>query len=176
MAKMLIVSRFNSPIGGLSVTHDEQYIYQASFTSFDKNTPYQYEWDDSKGFVNQTSESTKLLQRIASELTSYFFNPHHRFQLQLSPNGSPYQMRVWNSLLVIPSGRTLTYGELASRLQSSPRAIGQACKKNPLVLFIPCHRVVGKDDLGGYMGSPNALPYKLSLLKHEGLDFSKRSA
>jgi len=77
-------------------------------------------------------------------------------------------------LLVIPAGRTTTYGDLANKLQSSPRAIGQACKKNPLAIFIPCHRVVGKNNCGGYMGREDALPYKLALLQHEGqIDFYK---
>lgn len=89
------------------------------------------------------------------------------FQLPLKPHGTPYQLRVWNALLVIPVGRTITYGELAKTLESSPRAIGQACKKNPVTLFIPCHRVVGKQGYGGYMGKVEALPYKLGLLKHE---------
>jgi methylated-DNA-[protein]-cysteine S-methyltransferase len=69
--------------------------------------------------------------------------------------------------LLIPAGQTLTYGELSLKLQSSPRAIGQACKRNPIALFIPCHRVVGKKDLGGFMGDPEALLYKKLLLGHE---------
>ncbi len=104
---------------------------------------------------------------IANEIDAYFHNPHHRFQLALKPQGTIYQQRVWNELLVIPIGRTVTYGELANTLQSGPRAVGQACKKNPIALFIPCHRVVGKANQGGYMGRASALHYKIALLKHE---------
>ena len=148
---MLIVARFKTPIGWLEITHDEQHIHHAVFS-------------ESTSTVN---DNTTFCQLIANELETYFQHPHHRFQLPLKPQGTAYQLLVWNALLVIPAGRTMTYGELARQLQSSPRAIGQACKKNPLALFIPCHRVVGKDNYGGYMGQPDALHYKLALLNHE---------
>ncbi|MFA5961008.1 MAG: methylated-DNA--[protein]-cysteine S-methyltransferase [Tatlockia sp.] len=148
---MLIVTAFHTPAGWLEVTYDEHFIHRAVFT----DTPA------------QQRDENALTAVIASEIASFFNNPHHRFQLPLKPHGSLYQQKVWNALLVIPVGRTVTYGELSDTLQSSPRAIGQACKKNPLALFIPCHRVVGKTSLGGYMGNPNALPYKMRLLSHE---------
>ncbi|MDP1603715.1 MAG: methylated-DNA--[protein]-cysteine S-methyltransferase [Legionella sp.] len=149
---MLIETAFNTPFGWLNMAFDEHYIYRCIFT--DKP-------------VSSTHPATKQSQLIESELDNYFNNCHHRFQLPLKPQGSVYQQRVWNALLVIPVGRTVTYGELAQTLQSSPRAIGQACKKNPLALFIPCHRVVGKTSQGGYMGRADALCYKTSLLNHE---------
>lgn len=147
---MLVVSTFKTPAGWLEVEYDEHYIYRATFTN-----------------MITTEAQGPLGNLIAEQLDAYLHNPHHRFQLPLKPLGSPYQQQVWNALLVIPVGRTLTYGELATKLQSSPRAIGQACKKNPLALFIPCHRVVGKNNQGGYMGREDALPYKTALLKHE---------
>jgi methylated-DNA-[protein]-cysteine S-methyltransferase len=134
----------------LEVAHDEHYIYHSFFTH-----------------QSGVPALNELAQRIEAELKAYVADPHHRFQLQLKPQGSMYQQKVWNALLVIPVGRTLTYGELALKLQSSPRAVGQACKRNPIALFIPCHRVVGKNDLGGYMGNPKAVSYKESLLTHE---------
>jgi methylated-DNA-[protein]-cysteine S-methyltransferase len=148
----LIVSAFNTPIGELEVMHDEQHIHRALFTKtvFPKTKP------------------TKFCSLIKNELECYFSNPFYRFQLSLKPHGTAYQQRVWNELLVIPVGRTLSYGELSARLQSSPRAVGQACKNNPLALFIPCHRVVGKNNVGGYMGQSQALSYKIALLEHEG--------
>ncbi len=150
---MLIVSTFNTPAGWLEVAYDEHYIYQAAFTD---------------GLTKKhNAVSSQLGDKIAAELKAYSVNPHHHFHLPLKPLGSTYQQKVWNALLVIPVGRTVTYGELATALQSSPRAIGQACKKNPLALFIPCHRVVGKNNQGGYMGRADALSYKVSLLGHE---------
>ena len=147
----LIVSTYLTPAGWLQVGYDEHYVHRAAFTD--------------SGFDNQPY--CRLGMLIAEELSAYLQNPHHRFQLPLKPVGSAYQQRVWNALLVIPVGRTVTYGELSNALQSSPRAVGQACKTNPLTLFIPCHRVVGKDNQGGYMGLARALHYKLALLHHE---------
>ena len=66
--------------------------------------------------------------------------------------GTDFQKRVWAELLKIPPGKTVTYSDLAKKLHSHPRAIGQACKANPLPITIPCHRVVGKNNLGGYFG------------------------
>lgn len=152
MLDQFIVSTFTTPSGVLEVAHDDHYIYTAQFIEKHKTS----------------SPSHPLSLLINDELSAYFADPSHRFQLPLKPQGSAYQQKVWSALLVIPVGRTLTYGELAHKLQSSPRAIGQACKKNPLTLFIPCHRIVGKNNLGGYMGNLEALlSYKSSLLAHE---------
>lgn len=147
---MLITSIYNTPFGKFEVVHDEHFVFKAFFTQ-NSGKP----------------ASNHLAQVIEQELNAYYSDPHYRFQLQLKPQGTIYQQKVWNALLVIPVGRTLTYGELAAQLQSAPRAIGQACKKNPIALFVPCHRVVGKTSLGGFMGNPEALPYKESLLTHE---------
>ena len=152
---MLIVTTHSTPAGWLELAYDEHYIYRAVFT------------DSANDKQNQTYRQLSGL--IKDQLAAYADNPYHRFQLPLKPLGSTYQQRVWSALLVIPVGQTMTYGELASKLQSSPRAIGQACKNNPLALFIPCHRVVAKTGHGGYMGQIDALHYKLSLLQHESI-------
>lgn len=150
---MLIVSTFMTPAGWLEVAYDEHYIFRAVFTD-----SCSHKLAPVRG---------QLGELIEKELNAYAANPHHRFQLPLKPLGSTYQQKVWNVLLIIPVGRTMTYGELSHTIQSSPRAVGQACKNNPLALFIPCHRVVGKTNQGGYMGSEHALQYKLALLRHE---------
>lgn len=150
MSAKLIVTTFDTPWGVLEVAHDEHFIFKSAFTS-----------------KAAKAAKNNLTQLIQTQLSAYSSDPHHRFQLPLKPQGSIYQQKVWNALLVIPIGCTLTYGELSQKLQSSPRAIGQACKRNPLALFIPCHRIVGKNSLGGYMGNPDALSYKKSLLAHE---------
>lgn len=151
----LIISAFHTPAGWLEVTHDEQHIHRAFFC----DTP------------SQTNVNTDFCRAIVDELDAYFSDPFHRFQLPLKPQGSFYQQQVWKELLVIPAGRALTYGELACRLQSSPRAVGEACKKNPVALFVPCHRVIGKNNYGGFMGKKEALHFKLALLAHEGFSF-----
>ena len=83
--------------------------------------------------------------------------------------GSPFQLRVWQALKEIPIGETLTYGNLAKKLETSARAIGNACRQNPIAIFIPCHRVFGLSSLGGYAGatSGDLFSIKKSLLQHE---------
>lgn len=148
----LIVSFFYTPIGWLEVRHDELFIYQSTFTL---------------GLQNEQVPRNELAKTIQTELNQYFTNPTHRFKLPLKPQGSTFQLNVCNALLEIPAGQTMTYGELAFKLQNSPRAIGQACKRNPLPLFIPCHRVIGKKNIGGYMGHSNFIHYKTQLLELE---------
>ncbi|MBR4869331.1 MAG: methylated-DNA--[Oscillospiraceae bacterium] len=83
----------------------------------------------------------------------------------LAPHGSAFQQKVWRELQKIPYGKTVTYGELAARLGSSPRAVGGAVGRNPISVMVPCHRVVGaKGALTGYAGGTDK---KTWLLEHE---------
>lgn len=102
-------------------------------------------------------------------LNDYFRNPSIALDLPLQPAGTAYQQRVWAQLRRIPCGRVLNYGELARSLNSSARAVGQACRRNPLPILIPCHRVVAKGGLGGFMGAERALATKRWLLEHEAV-------
>lgn len=160
---LLIESKFHTPIGALNISHDGQHILKAAFdhtgsqNKHSKNVTYQ--------------QKTEFCSLIASELESYFNYASYRFNLPLKPSGTLFQKKVWNSLLVIPAGQSITYGELSRKIQTSPRAIGQACRTNPIPLFIPCHRIVGKNNLGGYMGKNQALSLKQALLHHEGIAF-----
>lgn len=87
-------------------------------------------------------------------------------ELPLRPLGTPFCCRVWRALQQIPCGRTLSYGELAASVGSSPRAVGAAVARNPIVLLIPCHRVIRSDaSLGGYAAGQEL---KELLLQHEG--------
>jgi methylated-DNA-[protein]-cysteine S-methyltransferase len=94
----------------------------------------------------------KQLHSLFADLQAYFVNPRHRFKLALKPQGTDFQKAVWKALQAIPCGKTLTYQDLAVKLKTSPRAIGNACRRNPLPIFIPCHRVVSKSGLGGFCG------------------------
>ncbi len=88
----------------------------------------------------------------------------------LDLHGTPFQRAVWQALLGIPFGRTRTYGEIATQLAtpgSGPRAVGTAVGRNPVSIFVPCHRVIGANgSLTGYAGG---LPRKEKLLQHEGV-------
>lgn len=107
-----------------------------------------------------------------NQLQEYFLDPETIFSLDIAVTGTPFQKRVWHQLQQIPVGETRTYGELAKRLQTGPRAVGAACRSNPLPIIIPCHRVVAAQGIGGYMGKQagRAMMIKQWLLQHEGVD------
>lgn len=108
-------------------------------------------------------------RRVCRALRAYFTDARRRPRLPLQLEGSEHQRRVWRALMRIAPGRVHSYGELARRLRSSPRAVGGACRTNPIPVVVPCHRVVGADGLGGFMGRRrgNALKIKRWLLAHE---------
>ncbi len=107
---------------------------------------------------------------VVALLKAYFADPHAPIPPQQPECGTPYQRRVWQALQQIPVGEVRTYGELSAELKSSPRAVAQACRANPLLILIPCHRVVSASGLGGYMGKSEGpeLEIKRWLLHHEG--------
>ncbi len=85
-------------------------------------------------------------------------------------SGTPYQKRVWAAIAAIPTGTTATYSQLAEQIQSCPRALANACGANRIPILIPCHRVVAKSGLGGFMRShPEGSRIKRWLLNHEGV-------
>jgi methylated-DNA-[protein]-cysteine S-methyltransferase len=85
------------------------------------------------------------------EIEAWFSGKRRDFTVRLSPEGSPFQKRVWSALMRIPYGETRSYGDLARAIGSSPRAVGRANATNPICLIVPCHRVIGADgSLTGY--------------------------
>lgn len=100
-----------------------------------------------------------------AQLAEYLLGSRTRFELVLAPAGTDFQRRVWDVLRSIRFGATRTYGDLARELGSSPRAVGAAVGRNPISIFVPCHRVVGSNgDLTGYAGG---LDRKDALLRLE---------
>jgi len=110
-----------------------------------------------------------LGRRIETQLQRFFKDPSAGFDIPLQTQGTAYQRRVWSAMQRIAPGECVTYGELARRLRSGPRAVGGACRANPIPLVIPCHRVVAARGMGGYCGAPNEhmLSVKQWLLAHE---------
>jgi len=116
--------------------------------------------------------SNGLAQELLRQLTAYFADPSYRFDIPLKPVGTVHQQKVWQSVQDIPLGQTWTYGEIARRIQSAPRAVGGACGANPYPLVVPCHRVVSASDIGGFMKETGPGFYrqiKVWLLEHEGV-------
>ncbi len=114
------------------------------------------------------SVETALLIAARDQMIDYLAGDRTTFDLPLDPAGTPFQRRVWHALARIPYGTTRSYGELAEELGTGPRALGGACGRNPIPLFIPCHRVLAADhSLGGYSGL-NGIDTKRFLLQLEG--------
>jgi methylated-DNA-[protein]-cysteine S-methyltransferase len=116
-----------------------------------------------------------LIATLAAELDAYYADAHHRFDLPALlrglPQGTPFRQRVWAALCEIPVGTVITYGELARRVGSAPRAVGQAVGDNPWPILIPCHRVVSATGLGGFNHHQDGFPLDVKrwLLRHEGV-------
>ena len=108
-----------------------------------------------------------LAQQSLEQLDEYFRGTRQRFTVNLMPQGTPFQQRVWNALRQIPFGMTTTYHALAAAIASpsSCRAVGSANMRNPAAILIPCHRVIGSD--GGLVGYAGGLWRKAWLLQHE---------
>lgn len=109
------------------------------------------------------------VERVRLELTEYLAGQRREFTLGVEPQGTPFQLRVWEELRHIPRGTTLSYQDLANRLgqPGAVRAVGQANGANPVAIIIPCHRVVGAD--GQLVGYAGGLPRKRALLELEGV-------
>jgi methylated-DNA-[protein]-cysteine S-methyltransferase len=148
----------DTPIGPIKVTvNDRGAVTKVSFTDG----------------VGETSDRCATAVR---QLEEYFGNQRRVFDLDLEPDGTDFERRVWDDLLSIPFGTTDTYGAIATRLgdPASSRAVGLANARNPIAIVIPCHRVIGTGgDLTGYAGG---LHRKKWLLAHESgqqlLDFA----
>ena len=115
-----------------------------------------------------------IAERALRQIERYLADPHFRFTLPLAPEGTAFRQRVRQALEQIPVGESRTYGEIARRLHTAPRAIGGACGANSIAVVVPCHRVVGSHgSLGGFMGATDGDPLAIKrwLLQHEGYRF-----
>jgi len=154
----------DSPIGKLGIITAENQVQEISFLS-------------SSSCIAPKDDFTK---KVVTQLNAYFDDANYQFNLPLDiEQARPFQKTVWCALKKIPSGTTKAYSDLANQLKSGPRAIGNACRHNPIPIIIPCHRVIAKDGgLRGFGGktSGEKIHIKRWLLDHEGtLSFFKRA-
>ena len=89
-------------------------------------------------------------REVAAQLRAYFKQPDFNFTIPVSEVGTTHQRKVWQQIAAIPRGEVLTYAQLARRIGSAPRAVGQACGANWYPLIIPCHRVTAANGIGGF--------------------------
>lgn len=143
---------FNSPVGNLLIESSDDQITVVNFLKTSK----------------LEENLTPVIEQCIRELEEYFFEGRKFFNVELKLQGTGFQNTVWNELLNIEYGRTISYEELAIRVGDikSIRAVGLANGQNPIAIIVPCHRVIGKNgDLIGYGGG---LDIKTWLLQHEG--------
>jgi methylated-DNA-[protein]-cysteine S-methyltransferase len=107
-----------------------------------------------------------LFDETAAQIADYFAGKRDDFDLPLVPAATERGAVLRNAICSIKAGHPLTYGELAHRIASSPRAVGQACARNPLPIVVPCHRIVASDGAGHYSAG-HGIVTKSWLLAHE---------
>lgn len=113
------------------------------------------------------NQETDLIRRAYEELMEYFSGKRRTFDLPIHAEGTDFQMQVWKELQEIPYGETCTYKDLAIKTgrPKACRAVGGACHRNPILIMIPCHRVIGSN--GSLTGFGGGLPVKEQLLSLE---------
>jgi len=116
---------------------------------------------------DKISKVTGYFAEVVKQLDEYFAGKRTKFELNISPNGTEFQKKVWAELLKIPYGKTKSYQEIAEAIgnTNAQRAVGSACNKNPILLIIPCHRVISKT--GKLTGFACGVDRKEQLLKLE---------
>lgn len=110
---------------------------------------------------------TDVLKDGLRQLEAYFAGQLTKFNLPLAPKGTEFQQQVYRIMQDIPLGEVLTYGDVAKKLGVPAQPVGQACGANPIPIIIPCHRIVGTGNLGGFSGM-GGVEMKVQLLRLEG--------
>ncbi len=149
---------YHSPLGLIKICGKDGFITRAIFIE---------QGPESKLLQSESIPLNSLLQNASKQLDEYFDGIREKFDLALKPHGTFFQRFAWKSLHLIPYGETISYLQQAESLGNSKaiRAVGQANAKNPIPIFIPCHRVIGKNgSLTGYAGG---LDRKTKLLEME---------
>lgn len=154
----------NTPLGKLCLISNNEALLQVM---------WEEQWKDQGCKDIDSSQRPKVLELAVREVNAYFQNKLKKFSTPLDPSGTVFQRQVWGILqTTIPYGQVMTYSEQARCLGSvdKRRAVGLANGRNPLPIFIPCHRVIGKS--GKLVGFSGRLERKAWLLDWEGVELS----
>lgn len=144
---------YDSPMGKITISADKGALTALSFAGNPQP-------------ANQGGAEEPVLLEAAIWLDGYFKGTPGALP-PIAPAGTEFQKRVWRALCAIPFGETRSYGDIAREIGcASARAVGGAIGKNPLLIMIPCHRVIGAD--GSLTGFSAGIEYKTALLEHEG--------
>ncbi|MEW6661384.1 MAG: methylated-DNA--[protein]-cysteine S-methyltransferase [Bacillota bacterium] len=153
---------YHSPIGPIYVVVDEHGVRKVAMT--------EEEWQGCQLELGDIRRDSELCQESVRQMEEYFQRKRREFHLPLAIQGTAFRKEVWEVLRSIPYGEVRSYAAIAAAVgkPKGSRAVGQANRNNPLPIFIPCHRVIGKDgSLVGYAGTRTEI--KAALLRLEGL-------
>lgn len=142
---------YSSPLGDIMLTEAEGALIRVSY-QFSMEGQEQGEPEEGK-LVRQEEPATPLLRETLRQLEEYFVGKRTEFHLALRLQGTEFQQNVWQALLEIPYGETRSYSQIAERVGNpkAVRAVGMANHRNPIMIIVPCHRVIGKNkSLTGY--------------------------
>ncbi len=151
---------FASPVGKLGISVQGKTLCRLEFLS---------------GRYQLRQAQCAYTRRVQQSILGYFDNPCSSPEIDVQLSGTVFQRKVWRALRRIPAGRVMTYGSLAERLGTSARAVGNACRKNPVPIVVPCHRVVAQHGPGGFAGDRQGrlVRVKQWLLQSEGVEIRK---
>ena len=156
MTPVTFYSYASTPVGRLLLTSDGDALTGLHFTDLPKSPEPASDWE----------EDDARFDDVHLQLKEYFDGAREDFDLPLSPQGTPFQVSVWNALREIGYGKTASYGDIAVRVgrPSAVRAVGSTNGRNPIAIIIPCHRVIGANgSLTGYGGGLHRKEWLLDL-------------
>jgi len=160
---------YEAPIGKVYLTSDGKHLTALKFSAPDSPPDTDSPDADSPGTnTSGTDPTDAVIEMAVKQLDEYFAGKRREFDLPISPHGTEFQRRVWQSLLTIPYGETRSYGQVAQMIGNPKacRAVGMANNRNPISIIIPCHRVIGSGgELTGYGGGLEAKQKLLELEK-----------
>lgn len=145
-----------SPLGTLQLISEADYLVELNW------------YGAHKALSSTTGSQPTILRTAADELSQFFSGHRHDFSVPVKPMGTAFQLSVWRELQTIKWGETYSYRDIAKRLgkPTGSRAVGGAVGRNPIPIFIPCHRIVGAN--GSLTGFSGGLQNKKKLLECEG--------
>lgn len=157
--------RLQTPIGIICIEEENGAVTALFVDNGYEERYHSCRSDEDMRFLDKPE--TAVLETAGTQLMEYFQGKRKDFSLPLSPQGTEFQKRVWEALRSIPYGQTRSYGEIAAQIgkPKACRAVGGANNKNPIMIFIPCHRVIGAD--GSLVGFGGGLPAKRYMLDLE---------
>ena len=148
---------FISPIGPIGVNSSNEYIIKIKF---DLN-------------LVEIKPKNLFLKKVSDQLDLYFKKKLTKFTIPYILSGTNYQKRVLKEVANICFGDQKTYSDIAQKINTHPRPVGNACRENPIQLLIPCHRVIGKNNIGGFSGGDIRINGNMIVVKKNLLALEK---